>query len=464
MRNCCRWVYIFSVLRFINPLTITVQFCKIHSYIILLNRQRIETSQATFDYTSPSPRAQQSARSAHSAQWPLGLPGYPSHNVPRGRPIVIQSSHLLLGAFVYFSKRVPLALTDWTLAQQAFNACLIILLDALETGETAGIGKVNQAYEVFIRLDEDRVHQLAGFAVSRISEGLLRLRDAVNDDSKGSGSLDTDRSQTDVTMLDPVHGSDSDSASIRRVSTAGSIDSFDEPIMGSRSMFLLEDPGLQSTSVAPRATGPPPPPSPPPPIQLHPPSSQPVAQTLSKISSPDLSLDKRDHTQQALPQDGGFENMPPPVHQQHPSTQPIPPALQGSFKYGSSYVLGLPSRPVPRKDSVAGSIGQVVHSPMTVSNTVSTEPVTVRPYGPTSMQPSMLAPRESQHYGTGPTIQQQQPLAGSHTAQQQELQLREWGQDWQAAQVQQQQQQEEEQQQQGQVKPQTQMFPPHQPQ
>ena len=62
------------------------------------------------------------------------------------------------------------------MGQQAFNSCMILLLDAMETGELSRIDKVEKAYVVFQQLEKNGVHDLASMAVERVSWGLAELR------------------------------------------------------------------------------------------------------------------------------------------------------------------------------------------------------------------------------------------------------------------------------------------------
>jgi hypothetical protein len=100
--------------------------------------------------------------------------GSPSRRseVERGRAVVLSSSEELLSAFLFFWQRIPAVLVCWSLGQQAFNSCMILILDALETGDMRRIRRVEQAYAIFDELDKKGVHKLANLAVERISWGL----------------------------------------------------------------------------------------------------------------------------------------------------------------------------------------------------------------------------------------------------------------------------------------------------
>lgn len=216
-------------------LTVTVFYCKTHNYLILLNRQRMDKhaqSLATPSTKTP-PASWQSANQAGSSQ-----PSPTLKTTLRGRSQVLSSSDDLLTAFLFFYYRVPAALICWTMGQQAFNSCMILLLDAMETGDLSRMGKVEAAFAVFQELEKKRVHELASLAVERISWGINELRlqglGGVNGrwDATPAGR---DQRQTDCDLQMPV-GSEA----------LQDRDIMHDTVMGNTGMLLLEDPGLQS--------------------------------------------------------------------------------------------------------------------------------------------------------------------------------------------------------------------------
>lgn len=146
----------------------------------------------------------------------------------RGRNLVIASSQLILSAFLFFYTRAPVSLVSWNISQQAFNSSMILLLDALETGNLTHVRKVEQAYVVFRELQDNGVHQLASLAVEKLSWGLDRLRK--NWEAFGThrspGRVDSERSAQDE--ADRITGTVHDT------------------VMGNTGMLLLEEVGLQS--------------------------------------------------------------------------------------------------------------------------------------------------------------------------------------------------------------------------
>jgi hypothetical protein len=155
----------------------------------------------------------------------------PLSDVPlRGRPLVIASAAKLLDAFVFFYLRVPAALISWTTGQQAFNACMLLLLDAIELGEvTSAISNVEKAYAVFQKLQG--VHKLASMAIERISWGLKELHDVTQMTSQpGTSQEEHDGDQ--------MQGSQSEAAHAPHTMCG-------DAVMNATGMLLLEDPGLQ---------------------------------------------------------------------------------------------------------------------------------------------------------------------------------------------------------------------------
>ncbi|OCL14757.1 hypothetical protein AOQ84DRAFT_371003, partial [Glonium stellatum] len=200
-----------------------VFYGKTHNYLILLNRQRIDNrspmshSPVASTATPPIPAAGPS-----TVIPPPSGSTTPPPPLPRGRALVISSSNALLSAFLFFYHHVPAALICWTMGQQAFNSCMILLLDALETGNVEHIPRVQRAYAVFVELERKGVHKLAGLAVGRVSWGLALLRRREKEAAEGEASM--------AGMGVGATGMD------------GPMDT----VMGNTGMLLLEDPGLQS--------------------------------------------------------------------------------------------------------------------------------------------------------------------------------------------------------------------------
>lgn len=159
------------------------------------------------------------------------------HPAPiRGRALVINSSVQLLQTFLFFYHREPAVLICWTLGQQAFNACMILILDAWETHNSQNEWLVSQAFGVFSQLDQCGVHSLASMAVTRISNGLAQLG-ARKQEMENMSNLSRRSSlqQGVSTSFQPTLTLD----------TSTMTDFSGEQVMGQTGMYLLEDGGLQ---------------------------------------------------------------------------------------------------------------------------------------------------------------------------------------------------------------------------
>jgi hypothetical protein len=220
-------------------LTHIVFYCKTHTYLILLNRQRIEKQAAPFFH-------QQNVSTARAIPTTL-QPGNPYPSAPaspkaslRGRALVLSSSQDLLTAFLFFHFRVPAAQITWSMGQQAFNSCMILLLDAMETGELSRIEKVEKAYVVFQQLETNGVHELASMAVERVSWGLAEL-------GRMNRAPDTHvRTPPPIMPRGAVSGCDIGMQDRNGSQTRQGSGVLYDTVMGNTGMLLLEDPGLQS--------------------------------------------------------------------------------------------------------------------------------------------------------------------------------------------------------------------------
>lgn len=107
---------------------------------------------------------------------------------------------------------------------------MILLLDALETGNLANIPCVERAYAVFVELERKGVHKLAGLAVGYVSRALALLRRREKEAAEGEASM-----------------------AGMGVGGATGIERPMDTVMGNTGMLLLEDPGLQSFKPEPFA-------------------------------------------------------------------------------------------------------------------------------------------------------------------------------------------------------------------
>ena len=110
-------------------------------------------------------------------------------------------------------------LVCWTTGQQAFNACMILLLDAWETGNQQNRWLIEQAFTVFSELETKGVHKFAKLAVQHIADWLKLL------DTKREYDIHQSSLASNMQSMIDFRG---------------------DTVMGNTGMFLLDDPGLQS--------------------------------------------------------------------------------------------------------------------------------------------------------------------------------------------------------------------------
>ncbi|KAH5688949.1 hypothetical protein HBI23_032060 [Parastagonospora nodorum] len=207
-----------------------VYHCKAHTYLILLNRQRLD-KYAPQAYSSTIKATAPAFRSVNRTP-PSQSPPTTATNVSlRGRTLVLTSSEEVLDAFLFFYLRVPAALISWTMAQQAFNASMILLLDAMERmSVTSGAVKAEKAFVVFQELQN--IHSLASLAVERISWGLAKLHEVTQMPSGHPGTRE-------------AQGCESEVARVWNEAINAPHAMYEDSVMNATGMFLLEDPGLQ---------------------------------------------------------------------------------------------------------------------------------------------------------------------------------------------------------------------------
>jgi len=254
--------------------TLPALFVKVQSFLILLNRQRDERTTRAASSTSP-PTHSYTLAGVNSTTYTSAAGGTEGiHHAPiRGRPLVINSSVQLLQTFLFFSHRHPAVLVCWTIGQQAFNAAMIIMLDAWETEGEQNMWLVDEALLVFTGLQRNGIHKLAELAVARITKGivLFKTRQRERQDahnaaavaeavSRRSGQHQYQQRQGLQTQQPYQYQSEDvyhlyqPILSLDTNDTSGYDMSGDtimgNTVMGQTGMFLLEDPGLQSHNPA----------------------------------------------------------------------------------------------------------------------------------------------------------------------------------------------------------------------
>lgn len=140
----------------------------------------------------------------------------------------------ILKAFMFFHYRNPGVLICWTMGQQTFNACMILLLDAWETDSDRNLWLVQEVYVVFTQLEKNSVHTLADVAVARISDCFVKLGE--RHDERARSNATSRRSSSHQQQMKPSLALD----------TATMADWSGDTVMGNTGMFLLEDTGLQT--------------------------------------------------------------------------------------------------------------------------------------------------------------------------------------------------------------------------
>ncbi|UPX11978.1 uncharacterized protein EKO05_0002556 [Ascochyta rabiei] len=210
------------------PLSVmaAVYYCKTHTYLILLNRQR--TDKHPDCAQAAATRFSSSFRSVNRTPSSQPSPTASIRAPLRGRSLVLVSSEGVLSAFLFFYTRAPASLVSWNIGQQAFNSSMILLLDALETGNLTHMRKVEQAYIVFRELQDNDVHQLAGLAVEKLSWGLDQLRKNIEATGTRHSPEKIDSACAAQDEADRVTGT------------------LHDTVMGNANMLLLEETGLQS--------------------------------------------------------------------------------------------------------------------------------------------------------------------------------------------------------------------------
>ena len=253
--------------------TVPALFAKVQSFLILLNRQRDERTTRAASSTSP-PTHPYTLAGVNSTTYSSSAAGSDGmHHAPiRGRPLVINSSVQLLQTFLFFSHRHPAVLICWTIGQQAFNAAMIIMLDAWEMDHEQNMWLVNEALLVFTDLQRNGIHKLAELAVARITTGIVlfktrqRERQDALDAAAAAAAVSRRTSQSQYQqqqgqqpyqypppdevryhLYQPMLGLDTDDTSAYDISGDTIMGN---TVMGQTGMFLLEDPGLQSHNPA----------------------------------------------------------------------------------------------------------------------------------------------------------------------------------------------------------------------
>ena len=154
---------------------------------MLLNRKRTQDEPPANSYTGRKPSfSQDGIRSSLNNSSPPPS----TETCIRGRAIVISSSKHILSAFEFFHQRNPSILIDWSLSQQAFNSCMLLLFDAIEHQSiTDGALKAERSLRIFRQLEANNAHRLARYAVEKITRALHTLHTIVAQSPHGTNKL-----------------------------------------------------------------------------------------------------------------------------------------------------------------------------------------------------------------------------------------------------------------------------------
>ncbi|KAK5110524.1 hypothetical protein LTR62_005716 [Meristemomyces frigidus] len=272
-------------------------FAKVQSFLVLLNRQRVERTQAAAKNSPPGNAGQASTD-------PLSHPAS-----VRGRDLVINSSASILQTFLFFWYRNPAVLISWTMGQQAFNACMILIIDIWETELSHNQWLVEEAHLVFRELSDKGVHTLAQLAVKRITDGLGQLGQRQAERTRAAQSRRSSAQQHQPPQL--------------QLDTANMVDWSTDAVMGNTGMYLLEDHGLQA---------------------LQPQMFEPLGWNMAGSQQPLMSSTTTTSTHGV------------PVSQLHPAPFPIMSSYLSTAipVTNSPYAVGLqPRMPHPRRTSAA---------------------------------------------------------------------------------------------------------------
>ncbi|KAK3676570.1 hypothetical protein LTR78_003344 [Recurvomyces mirabilis] len=331
-----------------------ILFAKVQSFLVLLNRQRVERTQHSSRSSPPGGMMRPPASTGPLSSVSSSSSELLSHPASvRGRDLVINSSASILQTFLFFWHRNPAILISWTMGQQAFNACMILIIDIWETEAYHNQWIVQEAFVVFNELADKGIHSLAALAVNRISDGLFQLGQRQEERRVANLSRRSSAQQHQGPML--------------QLDTASLADWSANAVMGNTGMYLLEDPGLQV---------------------MTPQSFQPLGWNMAGAGQP------LPHSNNTTP------NLTPPtvpVSQVHPAPFPVisPPFMPKTIPVTNSpYAVGLqPRMPVMRRASAASTSAYTNPSAMHIQQAAFT-PINTYPQQQTHVH--QMGPQQQQ--------------------------------------------------------------------
>ncbi|GAM85151.1 hypothetical protein ANO11243_031550 [Dothideomycetidae sp. 11243] len=142
---------------------------QVHGYLLLLNRQRLESNLVSGPGTASSSEHSQS----HSSESMLPRTGDASQ--VRALSGLVESCRHVLDVFEYLHHGRPSTLIDWAIKQQSLTAAVVLLEDMQNRSELQHRESVEAALTIFRQLAETRLDSISKFAAERLGEGLAKF-------------------------------------------------------------------------------------------------------------------------------------------------------------------------------------------------------------------------------------------------------------------------------------------------
>ncbi|KAF2151802.1 hypothetical protein K461DRAFT_157483 [Myriangium duriaei CBS 260.36] len=140
---------------------------QVHSYMLLLQRQRLDTSHIS---------SSASEHSQNQGDFSFSRTSDPSNQ--RALANIADSCKHVLDVFDYLFKHRQSILVDWTVKQQALTAAVVLLQDTRNVFETQHKESVETALSTFQQLSQIRTDAMSRFAVGRLTDGINKLQEA----------------------------------------------------------------------------------------------------------------------------------------------------------------------------------------------------------------------------------------------------------------------------------------------
>ncbi|KAF2224742.1 fungal-specific transcription factor domain-containing protein [Elsinoe ampelina] len=147
-----------------------VIYCNIHSYLIILHRQRkdVSTVNANGSFSTNSTASGQTSLDTGLAS--------PEFTATMTWSQMIASAKLILDVFHYLHTHHPASMVDWTIKHQAYTATNLLLTDASARHRFDHEHTIETAVAIFQDLAETKHDDLGRRAFDKLSEGLQQMR------------------------------------------------------------------------------------------------------------------------------------------------------------------------------------------------------------------------------------------------------------------------------------------------